>query len=97
MVINLASVEQRRINYACCAMSYMDKYLNGLKYGDVSCNNYRNLWLYMLWAKSVADRTPYFENGDWNYDFNNDFNVYGFSECVSHDFAAKVFEKADCL
>jgi hypothetical protein len=97
MVINLASVEQRRINYACCAMSYMDKYLNGLKYGDVSCNNYRNLWLYMLWAKSVADRTPYFEDGDWNYDFNNDFNVYGFSECVSHDFAAKVFEKADCL
>lgn len=97
MVISLASVEQRRINYACCAMSYMDKYLSGLKYGDKSCSNYRNLWLYMLWAKSVADRTPYFENGDWNYDFNNDFNVYGFSECVSHEFAAKVFEKADCL
>ena len=96
MVINLASVEQRRINYACCALGYMAKYLQNQKYGDKSCEQNRNLWLYMLWAKSVADRTPYFENGDWNYDWNNDFNVYGFSECVTHDFAQQVFAKADC-
>lgn len=96
MKINPVSIGQRRINYACCAMSYMDKYINGLKFGDKNCQTNRNLWLYMLWAKSVADRTPFFEDGDWNTDFNNDFNIYGFGQCVSHDFARQVFEKADC-
>lgn len=96
MQINPVSVGQRRITYACCAMSYMDKYINNLKFGDKNCQTNRNLWLYMLWAKSVADRTPFFEDGDWNNDFNNDFNVYGFGQCVSHDFARQVFEKADC-
>ena len=96
MKINPVSIGQRRINYACCAMSYMDKYINALKFGDKSCETNRNLWLYMLWAKSIADRTPFFEDGDWNTDFNNDFNVFGFGQCVSHDFARQVFEKADC-
>lgn len=96
MKINPVSIGQRRINYACCAMSYMDKYINALKFGDKSCETNRNLWLYMLWAKSIADRTPFFEDGDWNIDFNNDFNVFGFGQCVSHDFARQVFEKADC-
>ena len=90
------SIGQRRITYACCAMGYMSKYLNGLKYGDKSCENNKRLWLYMQWAKSIADRTPLTENGDWNNDWNEDFNVYGFGQCVSHDFASQVFEKADC-
>lgn len=94
--VNPTTVSQRRITYACCAMGYMDKYLDGLKYGEKACDNNRNLWLYMQWAKSIADRTPLNEDGDWNNDWNNDFNVYGFGQCVSHEFAKKVFEKADC-
>jgi hypothetical protein len=75
-------IEIRRINYVCCAMSYMSKYLDGLKYGDASCSNNRNLWLYMLWAKSVADRTPLSTEDEG---------------CVSYETAEAVFEKADCL
>ncbi len=48
----------RRINYACCAQSYLKKYVKARKYGDKSCDINRRLWLYMLWAKSVMDRTP---------------------------------------
>lgn len=81
MQITDAVIGQRRINYICCAMGAMDKYINALKFGDKQCGNYRNIWLYLLWAKSVADRTPLSteDNG-----------------CVSYDFARQVFEKADC-
>ena len=75
-------IEIRRINYACCAMSYMGKYLDGLKYGDASCSNNRNLWLYMLWAKSIADRTPLSTEDEG---------------CVSYETAESVFKKADCF
>lgn len=81
MQITDAVIGQRRITYICCAMGAMDKYINALKYGDKQCGNYRNIWLYLLWAKSVADRTPLSteDNG-----------------CVSYDFARQVFKKADC-
>lgn len=71
----------RRINYACCALDYLSKYLNRSKYGDKDCGKYRRLWLYMLWAKSVADRTPQDEND---------------SGCLTYEFAKQVFKKADC-
>ena len=49
----------RRINYGCCALSYMHAYEVAETYGDTDCaeKNYR-LALYMMWAQSVANRTP---------------------------------------
>jgi len=74
-------IGQRRITYICCAMSAMAKYLVGKKYGDASCDKWRKQWLYLLWAKSVADRTPLSTET---------------SGCVSYETASAVFEKADC-
>ncbi len=71
----------RRTNYACCALDYLSKYIKEQKYGKDGCDKYRRLWLYMLWAKSVADRTPQVEGQDG---------------CVDYEFAKKVFKKADC-
>jgi hypothetical protein len=48
----------RRINYACCSLEYLKKYVKARKYGDKSCDINRRLWLYMLWAKGVMDNTP---------------------------------------
>ena len=77
------AIGQRRITYACCAMSYMGKYIDSLKYGGDSCNKNKNLWLYMQWAKTVADRVPTSTEGDGG--------------CVTWDFAKQVFAKADCF
>lgn len=71
----------RRVNYACCALDYLSRYVKEKKYGKDGCDKYRRLWLYMLWAKSVADRTPQVEGQDG---------------CVDYEFAKKVFKKADC-
>jgi hypothetical protein len=76
------AIGQRRITYACCAMSYMGKYINGLKYGGELCSSNRNLWLYMLWAKTIAERVPTSTEGDGG--------------CVDLSFAQQVFAKADC-
>ena len=82
MVITDEVIGQRRINYICCALGYLGKYSRGLKYGDKDCGKNRDLWLYMLWAKSVADRTA--------------MTGESCGKCVTDEMASAVFSKADC-
>lgn len=82
MVITDEVIGQRRINYICCALGYLGKYSRGLKFGDKDCGKNRDLWLYMLWAKSVADRVA--------------MTGESCGKCVTDEMASAVFSKADC-
>lgn len=83
MALTDNDIAARRTLYACCALSRLQAYLKAKKYGDASCaEKERCLWILMLWAKSVADRTP--------------LSTEDFGKCVTQEFAEQVFDKADC-
>lgn len=73
----------RRVNYACCSLTYLGKMVKAQRYGDVECAaSEKKMWLYMLWAKSVMDRTP--TGSETN-------------KCVDIDLAEAVAKIADCF
>lgn len=83
MALTDAQILQRRNSYGCCSLSYLAEYIQARTYGDAACmEKNRRLWLFLLWAKGVADRTP--------------LSTETFGKCVSNAFAQQVFAKADC-
>ena len=83
MALTDNDIASRRILYACCALSRLSAYLKAKKYGDTKCaDNEKRLWIFMLWAKSIADNTP--------------LSTEDFGKCVPAAFAEAVFRKADC-
>lgn len=84
MALTDAQILQRRNSYACCSLSYLAEYVDAQRFGDKDCMwKSRALWLKMLWAKSVADRTP--------------LSTETFGKCVTHEFAELAFKDADCF
>ncbi len=80
-MINDATIRAARTLFACCSFEYLRKYSVAQMYGEKDMYN-RNLWLYMLWAKSVMSRTDIGSETDG---------------CVTREFADDVFQKAKCF
>ena len=84
MALTDANIIVHRTNLACCSLGALADMVKAQKYGDTKCADAsRNMWLWLLWAKSVADRTPI---------TGEDFN-----KCLTPAFAEAVFKKADCF
>lgn len=77
-------ISRRRTLYACCAGVYSSKAIAAKQRGDEKCYlENKRLMDYMLWARSIVDRTPMSTETD------------DCKKCVSHDLACRIIQKAD--